>query len=310
MNIRASLDIGTNSVKLLVLGVDQAGGFKVLADEAVVTGLGRGVAGSGRLSEEGIEETMRALRTLVTRARALGAMGIRAAGTAALRDAVNRDEFLGRARVELGLQVAVLSADEEARLARAAALRELAGLGRDVVFFDVGGGSTELTWFRDEQAVEACSMPLGARVLTELAQVTHPVSADTARRTEEAVRHILDEAAAGEHGAVLRGAAAGRPVVAGLGGTATTVVWLLRGERGEPPGDPHGAVATAGELAHLREKVGALPLDGVRELPNIDPARADVIYAGMAIIAGILAFYGAEHFRLIDRGLRWGLLLA
>jgi len=309
MSVRASLDIGTNSVKLLVLELDQVGGFKVLADEAVVTGLGRGVARSGRLSEAGIEETMAALRTFVVRARALGAMGIRAAGTAALRDAVNRDEFLGRARAEFGLVVAVLSTDEEARLARAVALRELAGLGRDAVFFDVGGGSTELTWFRNGQAVEACSMPLGARVLTELAQVTQPVSADAARRTEEAVLRILGETAAGEQGAVLGKAAEGRPVVAGLGGTATTVVWLLRGERGEPRGDPHGAVVSAGELSHLCEKVGALPLEGVRALPNIDPARADVIYAGMAIIAGILQTYGAEDFHLIDRGLRWGLLL-
>jgi exopolyphosphatase/guanosine-5'-triphosphate,3'-diphosphate pyrophosphatase len=305
VSIRAAIDVGSNSVKLLVLDFARDGSYRVLADRAVVTGLGRGLGEGGRLDPAGVRETLDCLAVFVLDAFALGADDIRAAGTSALRRATDAAGFIAQAAEELGLLIEVLSGEEEARLARAVALRELPPGSPDVVFFDVGGGSTELTVCHGAAVTAARSLELGARRCTEEAAITHPVDQASCDRLNDMIRLALavaPEPADGE--------GAEPPRLAGLGGTASEVVWILRGQRGEPRGDPHLAQVTRAETAGLLDLLGELTLPQLQALPNADPKRSAVMYAGCAIVLELLRLYGARQFTLVDRGLRWGLLLA
>lgn len=302
MSIRAALDIGSSSVKLLVLELELSGEYKVLAEATRVTGLGKGLAKSGQLGAEAMRATLSCLQEMVATAREHGAVDIIAAGTDALRRATNQQEFLALARAELGLEIKVLAGDEEARISREVALRELPADARDVVFFDVGGGSSELTWCQAGVLRQAHSLGLGARRCTELAQVAHPVTAPMRERLAQLIRNELQLHAPRP---------ASRPVtLAGLGGTASQLVFALRGRRGEAKGTAHGAVVSIGELHEVLEQLGELALEGVQQLKYMDPARAEIIFAGAEIIAELMRFYGVEYFTVIDRGLRYGLLLA
>jgi exopolyphosphatase / guanosine-5'-triphosphate,3'-diphosphate pyrophosphatase len=304
MAVKAALDIGSNSSKLLVLDL-RSDGYSVLWDESRVTGMGKGVGASGELAAEALERTFNTVSEFVGRARNLGAESIRAAGTAALRNASNREVFTGRLQRELGVAVEVLTGEEEARLARAVALRELPPGAQAVAFFDTGGGSTEVTLCRGEEILGEVSLPLGARRCTEDAGLLQPVTPQARARLEAIIETKLLEAPHLPAGQRKPGAVQ----LAGLGGTATNVVWMLQGARGLGIGDPHLARVALGELNGLLELLSPMPLREVEARPNLDPARAEVIYAGIAIIKGLCAHYQADSFTLVDRGLRWGLLL-
>ena len=176
MTVRAAIDVGSNSVKLLVLDVDDTGSYRVLHDQARVTGLGRGLGDSGELDQNAVQSTWACLRDFNAIARALGAGEIRAAGTSALRRASDAARFIDRVQDELGIRIEVISGEREASLSRVVALRELPPGKPDVVFFDVGGGSTELSWCRDGKVRAEASLRLGARRCTEQAGIVHPVT--------------------------------------------------------------------------------------------------------------------------------------
>ena len=304
MAVKAALDIGSNSCKLLVLEFT-ADGYRVLWDESRVTGMGKGVSASGELAPEALERTWGTVADYLDRARKLGAESIRAAGTAALRSAANRDVFTDHVAVEHGVEVEVLPGEEEARLSRVVALRELPQRTGIVAFFDTGGGSTEITLCRGEEVLGEVSLPLGARRCTEEAGLSQPVTPMSWERLESMITTGLIDAPhlpAPQQGP-------GVVSVAGLGGTATNVVWMLQGSRGEGISDPHLARVTTGELEGMLKLLRSLTLREVQARPNLDPARAEVIFAGIAIIAGVLKHYQASSFTLVDRGLRWGLLL-
>lgn len=305
MTIKAALDIGSNSSKLLVLEMTDTG-YTILWDESRVTGMGKGVGASGELAPEALERTFATVSAFAERARAMGAESIRAAGTAALRSAGNREEFIGRVQKELGITVEVLSGADEARLARLVALKELTcAAGQAVAFFDTGGGSTEVTLCHGERVVGEVSLPLGARRCTEAAQLSHPVTPQARERLEAMITTTLADVPA-----IPDDVRPGAVQLAGLGGTATNVVWMLQGARGEGISDPHLKRVARGELRGLLDLLAPMMLREVQVRPNLDPARAEVMFAGIAIIKGLLDRYGADYFTLVDRGLRWGLLFS
>jgi exopolyphosphatase / guanosine-5'-triphosphate,3'-diphosphate pyrophosphatase len=309
MSIRAAIDVGSNSVKLLVLEIDSAGGYRILHDEARVTGLGKGVGERGALNPASIAETLAILRDYAAIALRLGAESIRAAGTSALRRAADAREFVARVGRETGITIEVISGEEEARLSRAIALKELPPGSPDVVLFDVGGGSTELTWCHGAGVRAACSLELGARRCTDDAGVTQPVMPEMLARLDAIISRALAAAPGPAAGTVLNETGIAAVRLAGLGGTASEMVWLLRGQRGAPKGHPHLARVGRVELEELLRKLSGMELEQLKAQPNADPKRAEVIVAGVVIIASLLAHYGAESFTLVDRGLRFGLLL-
>ncbi len=287
----AVLDLGSNTVLLLTL---ERGG-RVLQDDAKITRLGRGVFESGRLDPETRERTRRVALDFARRARDAGAELVVAVGTEALRRAEDGSRFLAELLEEGPLdQARLLSGQEEAELAIEASRR--VAHDEPLTLLDVGGGSTELAWLEGDR-VRALSLPLGSVRLTEAWITRHPVPREELRRLRAAIRDGIPTLE------VPRG------TLVAVAGTATTLAALDQaldpydGQRVE------GYRVSAARLSHWAERLAGLGLAERRALPGLEPARADVIVAGLLILEELQRALGARELRTSGRGVRHGLAL-
>jgi exopolyphosphatase/guanosine-5'-triphosphate,3'-diphosphate pyrophosphatase len=297
--IHAIIDIGSNSIKLLVANLAADGNYSVIVDESEVTGLSEGLQPGGDLGAEPMQRTLHVLHEFGERAAALRADRILAAGTSALRDAANSAQFLAQAAEQTGVEIRILSGIEEARLGRLPALRELA-IDTDIVLFDTGGGSTELSWITPHEVFYENSLQLGARRMTDAANVQHPVQPAAAEALEVMIAAVLakDGPAAGD--------VPGLRIV-GIGGTANQAARMLQGKKDTVSIDL--PVIAREDLEQLLDAITPMPLEDLRKWPKLSASRAPIIYAGISIILAILRHFDAASYILVDRGLRYGLLL-
>jgi len=287
----AAVDLGTNSTRLLVADVED-GRVEELDRETVITRLGEGVDRRRRLLPEPIARVRNCLTDFRRRAEELGAERTLLVATSAVRDAENGEAFLGEIEWSYGFDTELLSGEEEAAMT----LRGVS-VGRELepgtLLLDVGGGSTELTLpdFR-------VSLDVGSVRLTERFLGSDPPTDDELAACRAAVRSALDEHAAGLE---VRHAI-------GVAGTITTIAAL---ELGGYDRDRVQGYRIAREAAERRlERLAALPLEERRELPGLEPARAPVIVAGVAIVAEVLRFFGLDELEVSEQDILTGAALA
>jgi exopolyphosphatase/guanosine-5'-triphosphate,3'-diphosphate pyrophosphatase len=298
--LRASIDIGTNSALLLIADVRGASLTRVL-DRAVVTRLGAGVDASRALAPDAVARTLDVLREYALELRARGVTALRAVATSAVRDATNRDDFLGPARALLGVEVETLSGEEEARATFRGALLGLAlEAGEPVVTFDIGGGSTEVIIGRagDRDPRSARSIDIGAVRLTERHLRADPPTANELH----ALRVAADRALA-----ALGASPMGHTLV-GLAGTVTTLAAVHEAVVPYAHERIHGMRLARPVVDLVADRLTSLPLDLRRAVPGLDPRRADVIVAGVVIVQAVMDWAGAASFVVSDGGVRVGLL--
>jgi exopolyphosphatase / guanosine-5'-triphosphate,3'-diphosphate pyrophosphatase len=287
----AAVDLGTNSTRLLVADVVD-GHVEELNRETVITRLGEGVDRRRRLLPEPIARVRNTLVDFRRRAEELGAERTLLVATSAVRDAENGEAFLGEIEWSYGFDTELLSGNEEAAMT----LRGVS-VGRELeagtLLLDVGGGSTELTLpdFR-------VSLDVGSVRLTERFLASDPPTAEELEACRAAVRSVLEE-----HGIDLDVREA-----IGVAGTITTIAALELG--GYDRDRVHG-YRIAREAAERRlERLAALPLEERRELPGIEPARAPVIVAGVAIVTEVLDAFGLDELEVSENDLLTGAALA
>ncbi len=296
----ATIDVGTNSVLLLVAERTPEGRFTAVRERAEITRLGRGVDKSRRLSPEGMEATLQVLSDFATEARSLGAEAIAVSATSAARDAENGAEFLAAARARAGVEVDIISGELEAQLSFTSAYEDF---GRQatgpLVVLDIGGGSTEFI-YGDAQGRVAFrhSFDVGSVRMTERYVHSDPVSAEDMARLVEHLRETFSTLPPCPPGAEL----------VGVAGTVTTLFTVRHGIDPYEPERVHGSVLSLAELEGLAEKLCRLPLTERRTLRGLQPKRADVIPAGSLILRESLRALKLERCRVSDRGVRWGLL--
>jgi exopolyphosphatase/guanosine-5'-triphosphate,3'-diphosphate pyrophosphatase len=301
----AAIDIGTNSV-LLVIAAAEVGGPRPLLERATITRMGEGVDRTRRLAPAAIARNLECLRSYAEDLRAHGQPPLDVVGTSALRDAEGAQGFLDAAEQILGVRPRVIAGDEEARLTFRGAVSGLSLSGKLLVF-DPGGGSTELV-VGDARG----DAPPDSRVSVDIGSVRlfeRHVRSDPPRAEElaEIEAHIERELAAA---APLR-LAAGQPItLVGVAGTVTTLKSLELGLTDYDARQVHGAVLTLSSIEALCEKLASLPLAQRKLLPGLQPQRADVIVAGALIVRDLLRRAGASQTIVSDRGVRFGLLEA
>ncbi|MBF5044261.1 Ppx/GppA family phosphatase [Aggregicoccus sp. 17bor-14] len=299
----ATIDIGTNSVLLLVAERQADGRFTAVSERAEITRLGRGVDQSRVLSPAGMEDTLRVLEAFAQEARALGARDIAVSATSAARDAHNGKDFLEAARTRAGLSVEIISGALEAQLSFAAVHADFAaGAAGPLLVIDIGGGSTEFIYGAagDAQGQVAFrhSFDVGAVRLTE-----RLVRADPPQASERAQMEALL--------AQTFSALPPPPAGASLVGVAGTVTTLYAVQHRVEPYDAervHAGTLSLAELERLTDLLWRLPLAERRALPGLQPKRADVVPAGALILLCAVRALGLTSLRVSDRGLRWGLL--
>jgi exopolyphosphatase/guanosine-5'-triphosphate,3'-diphosphate pyrophosphatase len=288
----AAIDVGTNSVKLHLAERDD--GWRAVTDRVVITRLGEGLAESGRLGEEPIRRTVAAVSELADEARRAHAEAIVAVGTAGLRQAANADELLEAARAQAGVEVEVISGDEEARLSFLAATSVLDVREGRLGVFEVGGGSSQFTFGEDR-----FSLPLGALAVTERFELDRAVDETTVAAARAAI--------AGELGAL-----DGRPpldVLVGIGGNVTTLAGVQLGLEPYEPERVRGFELAAAEVDRQLELYRTKDAEARRPIRGLQPERAEVILAGACIVRTVLAKLDRDALTVSDRGLRHGVLL-
>ncbi len=304
----AAIDVGTNSLRLIVADALPDGSYRVLDDEKAVTRLGRGFARTGRLDPKAMEDSAIAIARMKGIAEGYGARLIRAIGTCAVREASNRDEFCRLVQTRSGLVLQPISADQEARLAflSAASAFDLSGSGVAVV--DVGGGSTEIVLASSGVVEQVYTLPLGAVRLTEEFEGCHLPSDERAYdRMRRSVRRVIKK--------TLRSVPFVPQYIIGTGGTFTTLAGVSahRGERagfGDVlPFQVRGYEMQRSEVKHLLEFMRQTPPRARARIPGLSPDRAEIIIAGAAIVESVLKHLGVNSLRVHDRGIRDGLLL-
>jgi exopolyphosphatase / guanosine-5'-triphosphate,3'-diphosphate pyrophosphatase len=294
----AVIDVGSNSVKLAIGERGPDGAWKVVVDRAEVTRLGQGLGAHGVLGSEPMRRTADAVAGMVTEARRRGVDGITAVGTAALRIAGNRADFLALVRRRSHVDVEVIPAREEARLAYLAACTVLGGARGPVVIFDTGGGSSQFTAGREDRVLEQFSVDVGAARFTERFGLDAAVPAATVAAARGAIAAELE-----------RVARLPRPdVVVGIGGANTNLAAVKHGLVAYDPAVVHGTVLDRAEIDRQIELYRGCDAAARREIAGLQPARAEVILAGACVVRTVLDLLGRDELRVSDRGLRHGVL--
>ncbi len=298
----AAIDIGTNSVHMIVVRVRPDLSYEVIDSEKAMVRLGAGGLDGRELTTEAMDAALQALTRFKRLAVAHQVDEILAAATSAVREARNGGEFLARIEEATGIRAGVIPGAEEARLIHQAAVYGVdVGSGRAVVI-DIGGGSVEITLGTGTAVHAARSFKLGVIRLTERFVKSDPLSD---RDEDRLNKHILDEIG----GYCDELVAAGFDRVIGTSGTILSLGAMAVTVGGILPSEVRNLRVPAKQIRRLRKDLVGLGLVERRELPGMDPRRADLDVAGSVLLDAILKRLGADELTLCDLALRDGLVL-
>jgi exopolyphosphatase / guanosine-5'-triphosphate,3'-diphosphate pyrophosphatase len=301
--LHAAIDLGTNTVRILVAEADRATGLAPVWANQVVTRLGEGLAKRGTLAPSATERTLVAVRDYRDRARELGVADVLLVATAAVRQARDGGEFLGRLRSEPGIHPRVVSGEHEARLTLLGAAWGLGPIAGTYALLDIGGGSTEVLAAQGARVLTAVSLTLGVVQLAEGFFSSDPVAgSELAACRAHADTRLRDEV----WGRILPHAPTALVATAG---TPTTLATLDLGLAAYDPARVHGYRLDAAAIERLTAWLVALPQAERQRLPALEPRRADVIVPGAIVLASALAGLGLQVAVVSDAGLREGILL-
>ena len=291
----AAIDIGTNSLKLLIAQVDPGGKIKTLKEIVRTTRLGRRQKQTGRLSGSGMRLSLKVLKEFVRLVRRFQVEQIQAVATCALREAGNRKVFLRAVRRATGLRVKVLTARSEAKLSfRGAVAGVRAGINRLVI--DIGGGSTELVWGR-ARAIGYRSLPLGAVKLTEQFVHQEPITDQSYRDLVAFIKKKLTRVYRQKN-----------MVTVGLGGTVTTLVAMMLRLKRPDPIKTHQYVLRLAELKKIVRRLRRADLATSKKMRGCPADRADIILAGAVVLLCLMRSLKINRVITSTRGLRYGLI--
>jgi len=293
-----AVDVGTNTVLLLVADVDDEGKLLPIHELERTTRLGRGLASTGRLHPESLTKTLETLDTYRAVCDRLGVDEIHIVGTSALREAQNGDDLVNAVERRFGLTLRTISGVEEARLSYLAVEREM-GSGRPLLVLDIGGGSVEFIVGEEGSLLSVHSLSVGAVGLTETFLRSDPVTEEEfSAMTDHIIRNLADVTLP-------------RPTKAvGLGGTITTLSAVQEGREGFSSQEIHGTRLSRHEVDRQVVLYRARTVEERSYIAGLPGERADVILAGAAILVQALSILDLEEVTVSCHGLRYGLLYA
>jgi exopolyphosphatase/guanosine-5'-triphosphate,3'-diphosphate pyrophosphatase len=297
----AAIDIGTNSIRSIVVEVSQNGGFRILDDEKVSVRLGEGLNELGSIIPAAQARAINALIRLKKIIDGYGVLAIEAVATSAVRKADNGADFIRKIKENVDLSVEVITGEAEAELAALSAFNNFEMENARFLLADIGGGSLELVSTVGHHPEHVVSLDLGAVYLTELFLKNDPVTNQEIQNLRKHVRKSLKSAFSED-----------RPVIQGLigsGGTITTLAAMTMAVRKEGYESVHGYELLRSDVVHLHAMLTRKTMKERREIPGLNPDRADIIVAGITVIDEIMEFFQANILRVNERGIREGLIL-
>jgi exopolyphosphatase/guanosine-5'-triphosphate,3'-diphosphate pyrophosphatase len=304
---RAVIDVGTNSVKLLV--ADVAGSqITPVSEESNQTRLGAGFYATRQLGHAAVAKTAAAAAQYAAKAAKLGAATVRIIGTSAARDALNAAQLVAAIRQESGLPMEILSGEEEAEWVFRGVASDAKLARQPALVLDVGGGSTEFIVGENAVPRFCRSYALGTVRLLEQLQPGDPPGLEALGRCRAVLREFLDHQVVPTLQPALR-QCHGEVQLVGTSGTASILARMEAKAEDFNREQIEATVLPAGRLRALLEAQWQLPLAGRRKTPGLPPDRADVILTGMAIYEAIMERFGFVRLHISTRGLRYWALL-
>jgi exopolyphosphatase/guanosine-5'-triphosphate,3'-diphosphate pyrophosphatase len=296
----AVIDIGSNSGRVVVVRVSDAGHLQIVADERAPLRLSRDLqATGGRLGIEALERTVLALRDFLAVARGAGAADTVAVATAAVREAEDCDAFVDAIHDRTGLDLEVIDGEQEAAYAFLGAVHGLPV--EDGLLFDIGGGSLEVTTFADRALDTALTLPLGALRLSDEFLRTDPPAAEERDALANRVRDVLKDAGVGSLG--------NEHQVVGTGGTVRNLARMdARRHRSFIP-HLHGYRVPVPRLQTVADALAGRKLHRRRSMSGLNADRADSIVGGATAVLALLDLVGGPDLLVSGQGLREGVAL-
>ncbi len=288
----AAIDVGSNSIHLVVVESDGNGGHHVLAKEKAMVRLARGGAKSGRIGGEAFAAGLEVLEKMKGIIASFECETVMACGTAALRDAANAAEFVAKA-AKFGIAIRVISGEEEARLIHQAVSHAIPFPEEPVVLMDIGGGSTEMTWVKMGRIEASISIPWGLQRLADASATADPPSAKDLKAVTALIRKALKKAR--------KGLPKNLPQARLVLGTSGTLEDLSRGASGE-------YTFTTEQLRPFRQKLWRNNSKNRMEKLGVDLKRAEVLHVGASWASALLDWVGASEVRVLPVGLREGMI--
>ena len=277
----AAIDVGSNTILLTVAEYDPDAGLVVVEEAEDQPRLGAGLSATGRLSDEATGRALQSLTRMRDICRGHGVRRVAAVATAAVREAENGAEFVNRVRA-LDIPLKIISAETEAALSYRSANYHFPTGGRRTLVADIGGGSLELIGAIGGRVKLTLSLPLGAVRLTERTLTMTLLRDHIARGLEQALPR-RDWSGS---------------VVIGSGGTFATLGRMVQARRGALPGaSVHGLEIATAHVEELIELLNRLSPEERREVPGLRPERADIIVAGLTVVAELLERVEASGLR-------------
>ncbi|HWW54795.1 MAG TPA: Ppx/GppA phosphatase family protein, partial [Acidimicrobiales bacterium] len=298
----AALDVGSNSLHLLVVDAHPDGTFEPLVREKEMLRLGDVVSREGRLTDEAVDAALETVRRFKSLALSAGADEVVAKATAALRDADNSAQVVDRIEAETGVLVEVISGKDEARLIFAAVRASVMISPAPALCLDLGGGSLELTVGDAGGMLWSASVKLGVARLTADLVATDPPSAADQRRLRRRVSDVLAplaEEACDLHPRML----------IGTSGTLCDLARMAAARSGPIPASVNHLTVGRADLQAVHDEIMARPLNARRRLEGLDARRADLIPAGSAVLLGAMELFGLDELTVSDWALREGIVL-
>lgn len=298
----AAIDIGTNSVHMIVVRVRPDLSFEVIDREKEMVRLGAGGLDGRKLTQEAMNSALQALSKFERLAKSHQVDEILAAATSATREAENGGEFLAAIGRTTGIRPRIITGTEEARLIHMAAVYGV-DTPKTSVVIDIGGGSVEITRGVGPEVQYARSFKIGVIRLTERFVSSDPLSGRDERKI---VKHVAAQTGQYLH----RILDAGYDRVIGTSGTILSIGSVASAlERGIVPAETRNLRVAAKSIRKFRKAVTELDLEQRLQLPGLDPRRADLTVAGAVLLDTLLRRLKADEITLCDLALREGLVL-
>ncbi len=308
MSRYASLDVGSNTVRLLVAEKSGEHGFQPIRVERIITRLGGNFTAAGELDQSAIERTLAALHAFAGIAREEKAEAVFAAGTGVLRKAKNGKEFIRRVREETGLPLRLISGEEEGRLMLKGVLWSLKDPAPTRLVVDIGGWSTEVIWAGKGRPRKILSTALGVVALTETLIFSDPPGAKERKTLEENIGKM----ARGIRKEFEENGCSPSDLDKDLIGTAGSATTLAAIDLKLPfyhHAKINGHQIPRAILERIYDQLISLPAAERLKIPGLEKGREDLVIPGTAIVLGLLEAFCLDNLLVIDSGLLEGVML-
>jgi len=308
---RAVIDVGTNSVKLLVASVEGRT-IRPIVEESKQTRLGKGFYETHHLQRGAIAETAEAVSKFAETAREWNPAKIKIIATSAARDASNKEELVAALNEATGLQITIISGEQEAEWVFQGVTTDASLAGRTLLVMDVGGGSTEFILGKGEHASFSRSFRLGTVRFLEQINLSDPPSSEQLAECEKKVRKLLETEVQPLLAAEIKNLLSKGntpPQLVATGGTASMLSRIELQLRRYDRELMEQTILTNTLIQNEKKRLWGLPLEERKKIIGLPPNRADVILTGVVIFDQVMNVFGFETLRVSTRGLRFAAVM-